>query len=80
MCGVALKMLLPKYAKSQKKSSTNRWNKEDSMRFGDFRLTCLQIISREQYLKKLLNENIIFEIPSLNIRVSVLEGTKQRSL
>lgn len=37
-------------------------------------------ISREIYLRKLLDENVIFEIPSLNIRVPVLEGTDSKSL
>jgi sortase A len=31
-------------------------------------------ISRELYLRKLLNDNINFEIPRLNIKVPVLEG------
>ncbi len=37
-------------------------------------------ISRELYLKKLLEENIVLEIPSLNIKVPVLEGTDQKAL
>lgn len=37
-------------------------------------------ISRELYLRKLLKENIVFEIPSLNIRVPVLEGTDSKAL
>ena len=37
-------------------------------------------ISRELYLRKLLRENIVFEIPSLDIRVPVLEGTSQKAL
>lgn len=37
-------------------------------------------ISREVYLKKLLKENVVFEIPDLNIRVPVLEGTYSKSL
>ena len=37
-------------------------------------------ISRELYLRKLLKENINFEIPSLDIKVPVLEGTDQKSL
>lgn len=37
-------------------------------------------ISRELYLHKLLNDNINFEIPRLNIKVPVLEGTDQKSL
>lgn len=37
-------------------------------------------ISRELYLRKLLEENIVFEVPSLNIRVPVLEGTDPKSL
>ena len=37
-------------------------------------------ISRELYLRKLLKENIIFEIPSLNIKVPVLEGTDSKAL
>lgn len=32
-------------------------------------------ISRELYMRKLLKENIIFEIPDLDIKVPVLEGT-----
>ena len=32
-------------------------------------------ISREVYLRNLLKENIVLEIPSLNIKVPVLEGT-----
>ena len=34
-----------------------------------------QKISRELYLKKLLKENIVFDIPSLNLKVPILEGT-----
>lgn len=37
-------------------------------------------ISRELYLRKLLKENIVFEIPSLDIKVPVLEGTDSKSL
>lgn len=37
-------------------------------------------ISRELYLRKLLKENIVFEIPSLNIKVPVLEGTDSKAL
>lgn len=37
-------------------------------------------ISRELYLKKLLEENIVFEVPSLGIKVPVLEGTDSKSL
>jgi len=37
-------------------------------------------ISREIYLQKLLDENIVLEIPSLNIKVPVLEGTDSKSL
>lgn len=37
-------------------------------------------ISRELYLRKLLKENINFEIPSLDIKVSVLEGTGTKQL
>lgn len=37
-------------------------------------------ISRELYLRRLLNENINFEIPSLNIKVPVLEGTDSKAL
>jgi len=37
-------------------------------------------ISRELYLRKLLNDNINFEIPRLNIKVPVLEGTDSESL
>ena len=37
-------------------------------------------ISRELYLRRLLNENINFEIPRLHIQVPVLEGTDQKSL
>ena len=37
-------------------------------------------ISREIYLHKLLDENINFEIPRLNIRVPVLEGTDSKAL
>ena len=37
-------------------------------------------ISRELYLRKLLNENINFEIPRLNIKVPVLEGTDSKAL
>ena len=37
-------------------------------------------VSRELYLRKLLKENINFEIPSLDIRVPVLEGTDSKSL
>ena len=37
-------------------------------------------ISRELYLRKLLDDNINFEIPRLNIRVPVLEGTDSKAL
>ena len=37
-------------------------------------------ISREIYLRKLLKENINFEIPRLDIKVPVLEGTSQKAL
>ena len=37
-------------------------------------------ISRELYLRKLLNDNINFEIPRLNIKVPVLEGTGSKQL
>ena len=37
-------------------------------------------ISRELYLRKLLDDNIHFEIPQLHIKVPVLEGTDRQSL
>ena len=37
-------------------------------------------ISREVYLRNLLKENIVLEIPSLNIKVPVLEGTDSETL
>lgn len=37
-------------------------------------------ISREIYLRRLLNDNINFEIPRLNIKVPVLEGTDSKAL
>jgi sortase A len=37
-------------------------------------------ISRELYLRRLLKENINFEIPRLGIKVPVLEGTGQKAL
>jgi sortase A len=37
-------------------------------------------ISRELYMRKLLKENIVFEIPSLDIKVPVLEGTDSKAL
>lgn len=37
-------------------------------------------ISRELYLRKLLNDHINFEIPCLNIKVPVLEGTDSKAL
>ena len=37
-------------------------------------------ISREMRLKRLLKENVVFEIPELNIRVPVLEGTDNETL
>lgn len=37
-------------------------------------------ISREIYLRKLLKDNINFEIPVLDIKVPVLEGTDSKSL
>ncbi|WP_028518724.1 class D sortase [Ruminococcus flavefaciens] len=37
-------------------------------------------ISREIYLRRLLKENINFEIPRLDIKVPVLEGTSQKAL
>lgn len=37
-------------------------------------------ISRELYLRKLLEENIVFEVPGLDIKVPVLEGTDSKAL
>ncbi len=37
-------------------------------------------ISREIYLRRLLKDNIVFEVPRLDIRVPVLEGTDSKSL
>ncbi|MBQ6039650.1 MAG: class D sortase [Oscillospiraceae bacterium] len=37
-------------------------------------------ISRELYLRKLLDYNINFEIPRLNVKVPVLEGTDSKAL
>lgn len=37
-------------------------------------------ISREIYLRRLLHDNINFEIPRLNIKVPVLEGTDKKVL
>ena len=37
-------------------------------------------ISRELYLRKLLKDNINFEVPRLDIRVPVLEGTGSKQL
>ena len=37
-------------------------------------------ISREIYLRHLLEDNINFEVPSLNIKVPVLEGTGKKAL
>lgn len=37
-------------------------------------------ISREIYLRKLLKDNIVFEIPILDIKVPVLEGTENDKL
>ena len=37
-------------------------------------------ISRELYLRKLLDSNINFEVPRLNIKVPVLEGTDSKAL
>lgn len=37
-------------------------------------------ISRELYLRKLLKENIVFEVPGLDIKVPVLEGTDSKAL
>ena len=37
-------------------------------------------ISRELYLRKLLDNNINFEIPRLDIKVPVLEGTENKAL
>ena len=37
-------------------------------------------ISRELYLRKLLNDNINYEIPRLNVKVPVLEGTDNKAL
>ncbi len=37
-------------------------------------------ISREIYLRKLLKDNIVFEIPVLDIKVPVLEGTENDKL
>lgn len=37
-------------------------------------------ISREIYLRNLLKENIVFEIPNLDIKVPVLEGTDNKTL
>ncbi|MBR6967656.1 MAG: class D sortase [Ruminococcus sp.] len=37
-------------------------------------------ISRELYLRRLLRENVVFEIPVLEIKVPVLEGTGNKEL
>ena len=37
-------------------------------------------ISRELYLRRLLEDNINFEIPRLNVKVPVLEGTDSKAL
>lgn len=37
-------------------------------------------ISRELYMRRLLSENIVFEIPDLKIKVPVLEGTGNKEL
>lgn len=37
-------------------------------------------ISRELYMRKLLKENVVFEVPSVNIKVPVLEGTDSKVL
>ena len=37
-------------------------------------------ISRELYLRRLLKENIVFEVPRLEIKVPVLEGTGKKEL
>lgn len=37
-------------------------------------------VSREIYLRKLLKDNIVFEVPRLDIKVPVLEGTEKKSL
>lgn len=37
-------------------------------------------ISREIYLRTLLKSNIVFEIPALDIKVPVLEGTENKNL
>lgn len=37
-------------------------------------------ISREIYLRRLLKENVVFEIPVLEIKVPVLEGTGSKEL
>lgn len=37
-------------------------------------------ISRELYLRKLLDSNINFEVPRLNIKVPVIEGTDSKAL
>lgn len=39
-----------------------------------------QHISRELYKQKLLDECTILEIPDLNIKVSVMDGTDQKTL
>jgi len=41
---------------------------------------CYQKISREIYKQKLLSENIVIEIPDLNIKAPVLEGTDNDTL
>jgi len=37
-------------------------------------------VSRELYLRRLLSENVVFEIPALKIKVPVLEGTENKAL
>ena len=37
-------------------------------------------ISREMYLRRLLKDNINFEVPRLDIKVPVLEGTDSKKL
>ncbi|MBP0973786.1 MAG: class D sortase [Oscillospiraceae bacterium] len=48
--------------------------------FGVLALLAYKKISRELYLRRLLKDNINFEIPVLNIKVPVLEGTDSKAL
>ena len=62
------------------KADAYHWYYHDVCSIGILSFYGYRKISRELYLRKLLNDNINFEIPRLNIKVPVLEGTGSKQL